>query len=144
MSVIRHINNRLAPTLPRALASFFDDPFFPIRDHLHPSLDLSEDDKTYTVQAELPGVPKDNISLRFVSNNTLVLNGTMNQVKESEDKTFWTRERVQGTFKRVVTFPAHIDKDGVSAVLKDGVLKVTVPKAQVNVEEEGQAIPISE
>ena len=104
---------------------------------LRSEIDRVETDKEYVVEAELPGVPKENLDIQVtlllsfqfsdlsqvVGDNTLVLSGHQ-ESKEKEGE----REL---SFKRMVSLDTKIDPNTISAKLKDGVLKVTVPKEEV-------------
>jgi len=93
-----------------------------------PSLDLTEDDRTVTVRAEIPGVdPKDfNLS---VNGNTLVISGEKREESEKKDKGVYHSERRFGSFHRMVTLPSEVDSDKVTADYAHGVLTVKMEKS---------------
>ncbi len=62
--------------------------------------------------------------------NELTLTGARETSSEEEGKTFHRRERHSGKFERVLRFPVDIDDSKIDATFEDGLLKVTLPKAQ--------------
>jgi HSP20 family protein len=91
-----------------------------------PSAEVSETDDAYVVAAELPGVTKDQISVRL-QDRELVITG------EVTDRPRGRRHRSSrrtGRFEYRAILPGDVKPDGVSAQLADGVLTVTVPKSQ--------------
>jgi HSP20 family protein len=92
-----------------------------------PALNLWDDGENFHAEAELAGFKIDDIDLA-VAGSELQIRGK----RESGWKEDWAvhrRERPSGEFSRTITFPAEIDADRVQAALKDGVLRVTLPKA---------------
>lgn len=88
--------------------------------------DIEESEDAYTVDLELPGVKKDDISVE-VSGRRLVVSG---ERKERERVGILRRQtRSVGRFHYEVTLPSALDEDGVDASLSDGVLSLRVPKA---------------
>jgi len=87
-------------------------------------LDIAETDEVYRVHAELPGVSREDIELR-VSGNVVTIVG---EKKSSTDEP-GHRERVFGRFERTFELPTPVESKNVIAELKDGVLTITLPKA---------------
>ena len=97
-----------------------------------PAIDLFEKKDAYVVRAELPGVDRSNIEITF-EKNILTISGqkaAMLEGREEEIRVF-AAERVTGSFSRSLRMPEHIDGDRIEAEYKDGLLTVTVPKAEV-------------
>ncbi|SNT62094.1 HSP20 family protein [Actinomadura meyerae] len=91
-----------------------------------PAADVSETDDAYVIEAELPGVKKDEIDVSL-HDRELAITG---EVKERESRGLRHRkQRRSGQFECRVYLPADIDAERVDASLNDGVLTVTVPKA---------------
>ena len=92
-----------------------------------PLVDIEETDDAWTVEAELPGVKKDNIQID-ASDSELVITG---KIKEREQKgALRRRTRRTGRFEYRVTLPGDVDKDNIDASLTDGVLTVRIPKPE--------------
>lgn len=93
-----------------------------------PAVNVWEDDHSLFVESELPGMNLADIDVT-VMGNELTIKG---ERKEStvEGATYHRRERTAGTFARTMTLPVEIDTAKVTATLKDGVLMITLPKAE--------------
>ena len=92
-----------------------------------PPVDIFENDKhEIVIEAEMPGLNKEDIDLR-VENNTLTLRGERKRESEVKDDQFHRVERVHGTFLRSFSLPATVDAGRVSADYKDGVLTLVLP-----------------
>lgn len=119
----------------RMFDQFFTDDFpfstrlvaRPAMDFL-PKLDISETETEYKVTAELPGMEEKDIQIRL-EKDTLVLSGEKKTETEEKEKTYHRVERSYGSFERVIPFDTQLDEDKVSAVFKNGVLTITLPKA---------------
>jgi HSP20 family protein len=94
-----------------------------------PSVDISEDDKEWLVQADLPQVKKEDVKVT-VENGVLTITGERRFEKEEKDKKYHRIERSYGDFLRSFTLPEGADGSKVSAEFKDGVLKVHLPKSE--------------
>ena len=96
-----------------------------------PTVDIEEDDKGYTVLADLPGVKKKDISVSL-ENGVLSITGEKHVEKETGKKggKKHRMERFHGTFSRRFTLPGEVMEDKVEARYEDGVLSLTIPKAE--------------
>ena len=96
----------------------------------NPAIDIQETDKSYVVTEDLPGLDKDKINIS-ISGTTLTLEGLREEVKENKDEKsgFYSQERSYGSFSRVVELSGPVDETKVQAEYKNGVLKITLPKA---------------
>lgn len=92
-----------------------------------PALNVWEDSDALYAEAEIPGVAPADLEVYAVGDE-LTIRGTR-KPREGENVAYHRRERGTGEFTRVVTLPVSVDPDRVKAVLKDGVLTVTLPKA---------------
>lgn len=93
-----------------------------------PALNVHEASDKIIVQAELPGFNAEDIEIS-VERETLSLRGER-KAEEMEDVSYHRRERRTGRFQKSLTLPYEINVDGVEAHFKDGVLKLTLPKAE--------------
>jgi HSP20 family protein len=94
-----------------------------------PAVDIEEDDKEYTIKAELPGVRKEDVRVT-VESGVLTISGERKEEREEkeEKKKYHRIERFYGTFTRSFTPPEGVAGDKVSAESKDGILRVHLPK----------------
>lgn len=98
-------------------------------DRAFPAVNLSEDEENFYVRAELPGVEPENLDVTCVE-GSLVIRGERKIPEEAEDVSYHRREREAGSFRRVVSIPERANPDRVSAMLRNGILTLTFPKAE--------------
>lgn len=82
--------------------------------------------------AAIPGMDADDIAIT-IDKNTVSISGTMPNVAESEDAkgaTWYLHELPSGTFERSLTLPFALDANGAEASFEDGMLRLTLPKAE--------------
>lgn len=91
-----------------------------------PPVNVSEDDKNLYVEVEVPGMTMENLAVEVVD-NTLTIKGSREEVCE-EDRTVHRRERSFEEFTRSFTLNTKVVSENVEALLKNGVLTVTLPK----------------
>ena len=91
-------------------------------------LDVSEDDKTYTVRAEIPGVTKEDIKVAVDGNEVSISAEVKKQKEEKEGKKVIRSERYYGSVYRSFTLDHDVDPDATKAKYTDGVLELTLPK----------------
>ncbi|MGE3513105.1 MAG: Hsp20/alpha crystallin family protein [Vicinamibacterales bacterium] len=118
----RRLNTMFADTTPR----LGNEPFS-VADWA-PAVDIQENDKAFAVTVDLPDVKKDEIKVDM-HNGMLTIAGERKQEKEEKGQKFHRIERQYGTFIRRFTMPSEVDEGKVQAEFKDGVLRVTLPKA---------------
>jgi HSP20 family protein len=94
-----------------------------------PLMNVTEDKEKFYVRAELPGLKGDDLDIS-VTGDTLTIAGERKIVPEDEKSTYHRREREAGKFSRIVSLPAQVDTGKVEAGCTDGVLKITLPKAE--------------
>jgi HSP20 family protein len=96
-------------------------------DWLKPTLDIAAAEKEYTVSVELPGVEQKDVRLEVVD-DVLRITGEKKRETEERDKDFYRVERSYGSFSRTLCLPEDADVDGISAVYKNGVMKISIPR----------------
>ncbi|HNW14931.1 MAG TPA: Hsp20/alpha crystallin family protein [Anaerolineaceae bacterium] len=94
-----------------------------------PRMDISETETEFKVSAELPGMDEKDIHIKL-EKDVLKLCGEKKSAVEEKENTYHRVERSYGSFERVIPFNTQLDEDKVSAVFKNGVLTVTLPKAK--------------
>ena len=94
-----------------------------------PAVDIFETADSIVMKAELPGVSRENIDIQ-VRDNTLTLKGERKFEREVKDENYLRIERSYGAFQRAFSLSTVIQQDKIKAVFKDGVLEVTLPKAE--------------
>ena len=102
----------------------------PVLRDLEPEIkmDVSEDDKTYTVRAEIPGVQKEDIKVAVEGNEVSISAEVKKQKEEKEGKKVIRSERYYGSMYRSFTLDHDVDPDATKAKYTDGVLELTLPK----------------
>lgn len=94
-----------------------------------PPVDICETTDAYLLQVELPGLTREDIEITL-ENNVLKLSGERKFDQDAQKQTYHRLERLYGAFSRSFTLPLQVAADRVEATFKDGVLAVTVPKAE--------------
>jgi HSP20 family protein len=94
-----------------------------------PPVDIQETEDAYKLHAELPGLTKDDINITL-ENNVLRLSGERKFEKEVQKESYHRIERTYGAFSRAFALPQQVDADGVQAAFENGILTITVPKAE--------------
>jgi HSP20 family protein len=94
-----------------------------------PTADIIENDKEYTIKAELPEVKKEDIDIK-VENGMLTLSGERRVEKSTDDEKQHRRESFYGRFARSFSLPEDVDVTKITADCRDGVLKVHLPKTE--------------
>lgn len=119
-------------TLNRALDEAFNSTWANGNRVWVPAVDVIERKDAYVLYAELPGVDPSQIDVSF-EQNVLTIRGTkqgsIDSAKDGELRVF-AAERVTGTFERSVRLPEFVDGDQIGADFSNGLLTVTIPKAQ--------------
>ncbi len=103
-----------------------------------PAVDITEQDNEYVVKVELPGVNKEDVKITLES-NVLTIRGekklaqtaqSSGQEKETKEDNYHRVERMYGSFQRSFTLPSTVRNEKIDAVYKDGILTITLPKAE--------------
>jgi HSP20 family protein len=94
-----------------------------------PRLEVLEDKDNYTVRVEAPGLKREDLQVSM-NEDSLVIEGERKAETPAEGVTIQHSERLYGKFERVIQLPTAVAADKVKADYKDGVLTVTLPKAE--------------
>lgn len=134
---------------PGRWPSLFDPLHDPLRafghrvaDWLKPASAASGNGAAYSISIELPGVSEEDIELS-VDNGTLVIRGEKRTESEEKGDTWYFSERQYGAFSRSFHLPDDADGPKASATMKDGVLKVSIPRVARQAGEKAQKIAIA-
>ena len=95
----------------------------------YPALNLWADKESVIVRAELPGIAPEELDIS-VDNGDLTLSGQRTRDEVPEGTTYHRQERNYGSFSRTIRLPFKIEAEGVEAVMKNGVLTLTLPRAE--------------
>jgi len=152
MSIIRYQTPELAawPSLDRwsnlrdELNSLFNAPFWAgvgrqqLFSGWSPALDLYQNNDSVIAVVELPGMGKEDVEISL-HDGTLMISGERKSEASDGEKAERT-ERYFGRFRRSITLPTRVDANKVSATYQDGILTVTLPKAE---EPKPKQIPVN-
>jgi len=94
-----------------------------------PSCDLCETDNSVEVKMDLPGIKANEIDVQ-VNGNMLTISGERKEDKEEKGRSYHRLERRIGSFSRSITLPCAVQEGEAAADYKDGVLTITLPKAE--------------
>ena len=94
-----------------------------------PAVDIFEQGDDLVIRAEVAGLEKDDVDIN-IENNTLVLRGERKREMGFEEKDAYRLERSFGVFTRSFALPKTVDSARISASFKNGVLELTLPKAE--------------
>ncbi len=126
-----------------ALDHFFDDVPTLYKDYVSiPKVDIEDKNDTYEITCDMPGFTKEQIHVSY-ENGILSLHAQKEEQKETkdDDRHFIRRERSSSSFHRQFSVKG-IKEDGIKAALKDGILTITLPKLQQEIEKAPHRIQI--
>lgn len=93
------------------------------------ALDVSEDEDNFVIKASVPGIDPDDLDITL-SDNTLTIKGEFKADETKESEKYHLRERRYGQFMRSVSLPVAVDADKIEATHEQGILTLTLPKAE--------------
>ena len=134
MTTIRHWEpDHEVMTLRQAMDQLFNDAFtHPTRVRTvrsAPLVDMYQTDDDIVVKATLPGFTKDDVDITL-TDNILTLRGSQEREEETEGKSYYIREQSCGSFERSLKLPVDVELKDVEALFENGILTVTLPKAE--------------
>jgi HSP20 family protein len=97
-----------------------------------PALDVTENNDAYVIKASLPGWKPENVDITY-EGGTLTLKGEVHDEQEQKDEnTRWHRHEIcRSSFSRSIALPTEVEPDKAKAEFENGVLTLTLPKAEV-------------
>jgi HSP20 family protein len=94
-----------------------------------PPVNVTQDENNFYVRAELPGIKATDLSVTALRNRVSIA-GKREISEEREKASYHRKERAEGEFSRIVTLPGEVAADKVEARYADGVVQLTLPKAE--------------
>lgn len=94
-----------------------------------PSVDVYDREKELVVEAELPGINKEDVDIS-IEDHTLTIRGETKQEEEKKEEGFYRHERQYGRFVRSIPLPVAVKSDQAHAKFENGVLEIVLPKAE--------------
>jgi len=139
MTLVRWDPFRNVAALQDRINRVFDDSiahFGDVRDELstcswRPAVDIYETDDGVVIQAEIPGVRKQDLTVEL-KDNLLTLRGKRYAESEIEQDRYLRKERCFGSFHRAFTLQETVSPDKIRAKFRDGVLEVQLPRPEIN------------
>src|SRR6185503_17163202 len=121
-------------TLREAMDRLFDDAFthpLSMRDGWSastPAVDMYQTDDEIVVKASIPGIKAEEVQIN-ITGDVLTLKGEVKHEEERKDRAWHIREQRFGSFERSVALPISVKTDKAEAVFENGILTITLPKA---------------
>lgn len=109
-----------------------DDDLMPsvsVKKSLIPAVNVYETDKNVVLEAHLPGMKPEDVNIE-VAEDYITLSGERKEEKVDKNKNYYRKEVSYGSFSRVVPLPVKVKSETAEAETKDGVLVITLPKAE--------------
>jgi len=132
-NLIRWEPAREMMSLRDAMDRLFDDAFtrpLSLRENWSvPAVDMYQTDNEVVVKAALPGIKADEVQIN-VTGELLTLKGEVRHEEEKEEKAWHIREQRYGSFERAIALPTDVVADKAKADFEDGILTITLPKAE--------------
>jgi HSP20 family protein len=94
-----------------------------------PPMNVTQDEDNFYLRAEVPGIKPNELSIS-VMRNRVSLAGKREIQREDELVSYHRKERADGSFNRTVTLPMEVEAERVEAKYADGILTITLPKAE--------------
>lgn len=92
-------------------------------------VDIRQSEEAFTVEASVPGFEPENVEVTF-ENGVLGIKGTHEEGRDDKRNGYVRRERRVGSVYRQIALPAEVRADDISASFHNGVLTITIPRAQ--------------
>jgi len=113
----------------RLLDAIAGENFAEVGAGVFPPLNVTQDNDNFYVRAEVPGLNAKELSIS-ARRNRLSLSGKREIPGENDRVSYHRKERAEGTFSRTLTLPGEVDAERVDARYADGILSLTLPKAE--------------
>jgi HSP20 family protein len=132
--------------VPAYWDDFFNDRFFnqvksTTCNGSRPAVNVSEDDKGYTIEVAAPGIDRKNFNLE-IENDVLTISTHKQESQEENKQNFLRREFNYETFKRSFQLPETVDQEQIKATHKSGILTLNLPKKEEEVQKAPRQIEV--
>ena len=107
-----------------------------------PALNFLEKENKYVASMELPGISEEDIDMSINDENILTITGEKKSEVKEETESFCVKECHYGLFRRDIPLPMDIKKDDIEATFEKGILKLDLPKIEVEKEKKPKKIEI--
>ncbi len=122
--------NRLQEEMNMLFDRFFGEQRTPVRNAgVFPAVNVAQDADNVYITAELPGISGKDLDIT-VEEESVLIKGERRGGPEGEDVSYHRRERGEGKFSRTVALPTRVVAESTTAETRDGILKLTLPKAE--------------
>ncbi len=101
-----------------------------LSDYTVPAVNVSEDDKKYEVDVAAPGMEKKDFNID-ITDNVLTVSAEKQEEEKKEEENYVRREFGYTQFKRTFALPENTNEEKIDANYKDGVLKIAIPKKEI-------------
>ena len=132
MRLIRWNPKQNLISLPGEMEPFFNNfgqDFWNTDSVWNPAVDISESDSSFLVNAEIPGMTKNDIKIS-IEDDVLTLSGEKKLEKKEDKKNYHRAERLHGKFERSFHIPREVKIDQIKADYENGILSVNIPKSE--------------
>ena len=121
----------LLDNMDRMVQTIFDNDFYPATagHNWVPAVDIRENDASFILTADIPGLTKSDIEL-LVEDNALKISGKREYNNTDGNVEYHYQERTHGSFQRSFKLPISVDEENISATFKSGILTVVLPKTE--------------
>ncbi len=117
--------------LPSIFNSLFDDDFVtPTKQFASPAINIVENEKNYEIELAAPGLSKDDFKLNVNNDDELEISLERKSEENKEKRNFLRREFSYASYRRSFVLPEEVEREKISAVMLNGVLRITLPKKE--------------
>lgn len=116
--------------IPSFFNEFFNDSLMGITNarKTSPAINVSEDEKGFTIEIAAPGMTKDDFRISLEKENELTVTLEKKSGETEQKKNFLRREFVYETWQKTWVIPEDIETEGIGATMSDGILAISLPK----------------
>lgn len=124
------------------IESFFGNTRYPIPSRKRSTADIVENENSYEVFLDVPGVSNEDVSVE-VKNNVLTVRAERNDVDQSRENNYSSYSSKQSSYSYTLKLNEEINQDSISASLKNGVLNIDLPKRFIGEKQDVKTIEVN-